>query len=59
MVAHVPREAAIAAADVHQEDSVAVAVVRQEAVQVADVHPVAVLHADEQTDEMIEQCSIG
>ena len=51
MVAHVPREAAIAAADVHQEDSVAVAVVRQAAVQVADVHPVAVLHADKQADD--------
>ena len=51
MAAHVPREAAIAAADVHQEDSVAVAVVRQAAVQVADVHPVAVLHADKQADD--------
>ena len=51
MVARGHQEAAIAAADVHQEDSVAVAAVRQEAVQVADVHPVAVLHADEQTDD--------
>ena len=51
MAARFHQEAAIAAADVHQEDSVAVAVVRQEAVQVADVRPVAALHADEQTDD--------
>ena len=39
------------AARFHQEAAIAVAVVRQEAVQVADVHPVAALHADEQTDD--------